>query len=98
MKAIRLSYGAYDLASERLAAPLASGRALLLTATDLAFSGEESRRYLKARGSTQDAAEVQRALEGWPAGIGLAAAGVGERRLSNRPAGGRLLSAAAKRA
>ena len=71
-----LSYGAYDLASERLAAPLASGRVLLLSATDLAFSEDESRAYLKARGSTQDAAEVQRALEGWPAGIGLAAAGV----------------------
>ncbi len=73
----RLSYGAYDLSSERLAVPLASGRALLLTATDLAFSEEESRAYLAARGSTQDAADVQRALEGWPAGIGLAAAEVG---------------------
>ena len=69
-------YCAYDLASERLAVPLASGRALLLTATDLAFSEAESRAYLKARGSLQDAAEVQRVLEGWPAGIGLAAAGV----------------------
>ena len=69
-------YCAYDLASERLAVPLASGRALLLTATDLAFSEEESRAYLKARGSLQDASEVQRTLEGWPAGIGLVAAGV----------------------
>ena len=73
----QLSYGAYDLASERLAMPLASGRALLLTAPDLAFSEDESRTYLKARGSTQDATEVQRTLEGWPAGIGLTAAGLG---------------------
>ena len=73
----QVAYCAYDLASERLAVPLASGRALLLTATDLAFSEEESRAYLKARGSLQDAAEVQRALEGWPAGVGLAAAEVG---------------------
>lgn len=73
----QLTYCAYDLASERIAAPLASGRALLLTTTDLAFSEEESRAYLKARGSAQDVSEVQRALEGWPAGIGLAAAEVG---------------------
>lgn len=73
----QLIYCAYDLASERLAAPLASGSALLFTASDLAFSEDESRAYLDARGSSADAFEVHRELEGWPAGVGLAAAGVG---------------------
>ena len=73
----QLIYCAYDLASERLAAPLASGSALLLTTSDLAFSEDESRAYLSARGSSADALEVHRELEGWPAGVGLAAAGLG---------------------
>lgn len=73
----QLIYCAYDLASERLAAPLASGSALLLTTSDLAFSEDESRTYLNARGSSANASKVHRELEGWPAGVGLAAAGVG---------------------
>lgn len=55
----QLIYCAYDLASERLAAPLASGSALLFTTSDLAFSEDESRAYLNARGSSADAFEVQ---------------------------------------
>lgn len=72
----QLIYCAYDLASERLAAPLASGSALLFTASDLAFSEDETRAYLNARRSSADVYQVHRDLEGWPAGVGLVAAGV----------------------
>ncbi|PTA67545.1 hypothetical protein [Deinococcus arcticus] len=71
----RLLLSTYSTAGLRLARRLAEGRALVLDATDLAFSPEESAAYLSERGSAVAAPELAH-LGGWPAGLALSAHGV----------------------
>ncbi|MVN88101.1 hypothetical protein GO986_15215 [Deinococcus sp. HMF7620] len=53
----------------------AAGQATVLGAAQLAFSALESEAFLQARGAAQEAQAVVAALEGWPAGVALAAGG-----------------------
>ena len=71
----RLARAGYDCDPGTVAQPLADGRAVLLTAAELAFDEAETAAYLRARGSDLPAAEVHRRLDGWPIGIGLSIAG-----------------------
>ncbi|WP_264777725.1 tetratricopeptide repeat protein [Deinococcus aetherius] len=66
---------AYDASNLELARRRARGDALVLGPGELAFSEAETRAFLAARGSTLDPAQAHRALEGWPIGLGLLAAG-----------------------
>ncbi|WP_158263820.1 hypothetical protein [Deinococcus arcticus] len=54
----------------------AAGQATVLGAAQLAFSGPESAAFLQARGAPAEAHAAVLALEGWPAGVALAAGGV----------------------
>jgi LuxR family transcriptional regulator, maltose regulon positive regulatory protein len=52
-----------------------TGQALMITSEELAFTAEESRSYLNARGVQDRGQRWHEALEGWPAGLALAATG-----------------------
>ncbi|MBZ9713835.1 BTAD domain-containing putative transcriptional regulator [Deinococcus multiflagellatus] len=58
-----------------LARRAAQGQAQLLGAAELAFSPNETRAYLSARGHPEPAAELHARLEGWPVGVALVASG-----------------------
>lgn len=70
----RLLLSCYSTDGLRLARRVADGMGLILDATDLKFAGEEVCGLLEARSVALDAASVAQ-LEGWPAGVALAAAG-----------------------
>ncbi|WP_221090104.1 hypothetical protein [Deinococcus aquaedulcis] len=70
----RLLLSTYSTGGLRLARRLAEGRALVLDATDLAFSSDESAAYLSERGSAVAAPDLSH-LGGWPAGLALSAHG-----------------------
>jgi len=74
----RLLLSGYSLESLRLAKRAARGEMLVLDESDLAFSHSETKAYLSARGASPllDRNEV-RVLQGWPAGLALAASAVG---------------------
>jgi LuxR family transcriptional regulator, maltose regulon positive regulatory protein len=67
----RLLMAGYELPGVPVAQRLAQGDSLLLEAPDLAFSDQETKGYLRLRGSTVDAASVTNAVGGWPAGVAL---------------------------
>ncbi len=54
---------------------VASGSAIRLETSILAFTSEETAAYLLARGSNSDATQAHQILEGWCAGLALVAAG-----------------------
>jgi LuxR family transcriptional regulator, maltose regulon positive regulatory protein len=54
---------------------VASGRAMRLETSELAFTPEETAAYLLARGSDANATEAHQVLDGWCAGLALVAAG-----------------------
>ncbi|WP_019010191.1 hypothetical protein [Deinococcus aquatilis] len=70
----RLLLSCYSTDGLRLARRVSDGTGLILDATDLRFATEEISGLLEARNVALDAASVAQ-LEGWPAGVTLAAAG-----------------------
>jgi LuxR family transcriptional regulator, maltose regulon positive regulatory protein len=71
----RVFLSGYDLEHLRVARAVAEGSAVVLGPQDLAFDADETEAYLTARGYVGDARQVHAALEGWPAGLALVAAG-----------------------
>jgi LuxR family transcriptional regulator, maltose regulon positive regulatory protein len=72
----RLLLSGYALESLRLAKRAARDEILVLDASDLAFSRAETESYLSARGASPLLAHDELlALQGWPAGLALAASG-----------------------
>ncbi|MFB9991321.1 hypothetical protein ACFFLM_04920 [Deinococcus oregonensis] len=70
----RVLLSCYSTDGLRLARHVADGRAVILDAADLKFAADEVCGLLEARSVSLDAASVAQ-LEGWPAGVALAAAG-----------------------
>ncbi|MBZ9714805.1 hypothetical protein [Deinococcus multiflagellatus] len=70
----RLLLSTYSTGGLRLARRLAEGRALVLDATDLAFTPAESAAYLSERGGHVQERDLAH-LGGWPAGLALSAHG-----------------------
>jgi LuxR family transcriptional regulator, maltose regulon positive regulatory protein len=70
----RLLFSCYTTEGLRLARRVADGSGLIIDAVDLKLSADEVRYLLEARDVTLDPA-VTAQLEGWPAGVALAASG-----------------------
>ena len=71
----RMIVAGYDADAFSLARLVAEGSAVLIGADELAFDAQETERNLRDRGFEGDTQAVQTALEGWPAGVALVAAG-----------------------
>ena len=71
----RILISRYSTEGLRLARPVANGRAVILDAADLQFSASETAHLLELRGVAVSGAVLQE-VQGWPAGIALAAAGM----------------------
>ena len=71
----RVIVAGYDADALSLARLVAEGSAVVIGADELAFDAQETARNLKERGHGGDAKAVHAALEGWPAGVALVAAG-----------------------
>ncbi len=65
----------YEAGAIPLARYVSEGSALVLGVPELAFSSEESVEYLLLRAPTLDANALHHSLEGWAAGLALAASG-----------------------
>ncbi|GGR81460.1 BTAD domain-containing putative transcriptional regulator [Deinococcus sedimenti] len=70
----RVLISRYSADGLRLARAVADGRAVILDAADLSFTPPETASLLEARGVTLTGETLER-LQGWPAGLALAAAG-----------------------
>jgi LuxR family transcriptional regulator, maltose regulon positive regulatory protein len=71
----RVIVAGYDADALSLARLVAEGSAVVIGPDELAFDATETEQSLRERGYTGDANTVQAALEGWPAGVALVAAG-----------------------
>jgi LuxR family maltose regulon positive regulatory protein len=71
----RMIVAGYDADALSLARLVAEGSAVVIGPDELAFDPEETEQNLRDRGYAGDASTVQAALEGWPAGVALVAAG-----------------------
>ncbi len=71
----RVLLSGYGVEGVPLARLVAAGRAKILDQSQLAFSGDECGMLLGARGYAGDPQQVFGSLEGWPAGVALAASG-----------------------
>jgi LuxR family transcriptional regulator, maltose regulon positive regulatory protein len=65
----------YEAGAIPLARYVSEGSALVLGVPELAFSSEESVEYLRLRAPALDANALHHSLEGWAAGLALAASG-----------------------
>jgi LuxR family transcriptional regulator, maltose regulon positive regulatory protein len=71
----RVIVAGYDADALSLARSVAEGSAVVIGPDELAFTPEETEQSLQERGYMGEANTVQTALEGWPAGVALVAAG-----------------------
>jgi LuxR family transcriptional regulator, maltose regulon positive regulatory protein len=71
----RVMITAYDLSEFHITRLMVSGAITVINADALCFSTEESTAFLTARGYTGDIDFAHQETAGWPAGIGLVAAG-----------------------
>ncbi len=71
----RVIVAGYDADALSLARLVAEGSAVVIGPDELAFDPAETEQSLRERGYAGDASTVQDALEGWPAGVALVAAG-----------------------
>ncbi|NJK44206.1 MAG: AAA family ATPase, partial [Pleurocapsa sp. SU_196_0] len=72
----RVFMAGYDIPGAPVSQWLAHGDSLLLQADDLGFSEQETKSYLRLRGSDATASQVRASVGDWPAGTALSA-GVG---------------------
>ncbi len=82
VQSLRVAVASRRALDLRVAKARAANRLAELTATDLAFDDEECAAILRSRGgrepTSEEVSEVMEATEGWPLGVALAIARVGE--------------------